>query len=182
MGRKKKRGRPKKRNVTPQSAIKRADAKRRRLEASKEELLKETREQLKPKKGHNYARRKDSVRLLLLMLVSAFLMCIQGASDLEPVKDPYASAYEIVAKRAYCSELFLRGLWSKFEAGGLTNIESPKKRGRKKLPPERVYEGSQFSTDDVADLEGWVIDMNSTQSGVTLERLKERFLKEKISE
>jgi len=58
----------------------------------------------------------------------------------------------------------------------MTNIESPEKRGRKKLPPERVYEGSQFSTDDVADLERWVLDLNSTQGGVTLTRLKERFL------
>ena len=56
----------------------------------------------------------------------------------------------------------------------MTNIESPDKRGRKTLPPERVYEGSQLSTDDVADLERWVIDLNSSQGGVTLKRLKER--------
>jgi len=179
MGRKRKRGRQKgtrKQSVTPQHAAKRAEAKRRRLEASKEEKLRETQEKLKPNRGHNYARRKDSVRLLLLMLVSAFLECNSTAEDHEPAKDPYATAYQQVATQAYCSENFLRGLWERYEAGGMADIESPEKRGRKKRPPERVYEGSQFSTDDVADLERWVIDLNSTQGGVTLKRLKERFL------
>ena len=45
-------------------------------------------------------RRKDSVRLLLLILVTAFLTCIPGVNDLESVKDPYAFAYEEVANRA----------------------------------------------------------------------------------
>jgi len=69
--------------------------------------------------------------------VSAFLKCGQSASE----KDPYASAFEEVASQAYCSQDLLRKTWGKYEAGGMTDIESPEKRGRKHLPPECVFEG-----------------------------------------
>ena len=47
------------------------------------------------------------------------------------------------------------------------------------MAPEVVYEGNQFAPEDVADLEHWVLEMNSEEGGVTLAKLRKRFLDEK---
>ena len=83
MGRKKKRGRPKGskkvKASTLKAALQRSAAKRRRISTSELERLKELVQRLKPNRGHNYARRKDSLRVLLLMLVNGFIECRKNA-------------------------------------------------------------------------------------------------------
>ena len=185
MPRRKKRCRPKgatKSPRTPKEVQERAQSKRRRLSAKRLEKLRLQQENLMPRQGHNYARRKDCLRLILLLLVTSYIehagntACVDG-----PYETLYGEAYQSVMKQVLCSRRFPEKLWNRYNCGTTGEIESPQKRGRKRAAPERVYEGSQFAPDDVADLEHWVFELNSEEEGCTLKKLRKRFLMEKTS-
>ena len=183
MPRRKRKGRPKgakkKSPRTPKATQSRVQAKRRRLSSSRIDALKQHQERLRPKKGHNYAKRKDCMRLILLLLVTGFIGEARTYVD-APHENLYAETYESVMKQVMCSRVFLEKLWERYEnSKDHGDILSPQKRGRKKLDPEKVYEGKQFSTEDVASLEHWVLELNSEEGGVTLKKLAKRFLDEK---
>ena len=47
------------------------------------------------------------------------------------------------------------------------------------MVPEVVYEDNQFASADVAGLEHWVLEIKSEEGGITLAKLRKRFLDEK---
>jgi len=63
----------------------------------------------------------------------------------------------------------------------VSDIECRKERGRKRVSAGRVYERSQFSPNDVTDVERWALGVNSEQGAVTLKKLRKRFLNEQTS-
>lgn len=180
---KKKAGRPKgskKQFRTPPRTESRTQAKRQKAQKSLKSKLKANLAQLLPKKGHNYSRRKDGIRVILLLLVTAFLEHAEGSKYLDPREQiNFDAAYAKVQEQVACSKPFLEKLWKQYEDGEFEKIVSPKKRGRKKMAAGTVYEGEQFSQTDVRDLEEWILQLNSEHGGVTLSKLRKRFLHEK---
>ena len=77
-----------------------------------------------------------------------------------------------------CAQSFLRRLAIWYENAS-SKIESLRKRGRKRTAPQYAYEDNQLAPEDAADLQYWVLEMNSEEGGVTLAKLRKRFLDEK---
>ena len=144
---KKRRGRPKgvkKKRRLSGSVAKRTDVKRRRLSAARLEKLREYQKKLTPGRGHNYARRKDCLRLIILLLVSGFIGQLASSEFVEqPQETRFSETFVNVSQQVMCSQSFLKRLWTRYESAS-SEIESPQRRGRKRLAAEVVYEGNQF--------------------------------------
>lgn len=67
-------------------------------------------------------------------------------------------------------------LWEDYCQHG--RIISPIKRGRKKLNAQLCYEGSALSIEHIVKLQDYVLELNESEKGVTLKKLRKKLLAE----
>ena len=123
------------------------------------------------KRGTGNFVRSDGKRILCMLMLALFIkLCkeetFSGATKAVAVKEvAEISGHSTAALYRYLKE------FSKDRA-----LSSPLQRGRKRLDfAKRVYEGSQLHEAHIPYLDGWIIDLNATEGGVTLAKLQDLF-------
>ena len=124
-------------------------------------------EELKPRSGHTYS--KACKQLMILILLTILVGHLEADLSVDPTH--IRGSVEEAAKICHCSYTHMRHQWNLFEEHG--HVQSPKKRGRKRIEPSICYEGENLSCEHIVHIQESIQEFNQeTGEGVTLKKLR----------